>query len=187
MEKNDTNNDVPQAARPVETPSAQKTMSRRKIAALIIVLMVVFAAALAYDRTHQNNNALTQLTKPAVDGNQARTAIEESVTGVADKVSPSVVSIVTNVTQQTYFGTYSSEGAGTGIIVSSDGYILTNRHVVSDVKSVKVITTDGTTYENVDVLGVDPLNDVAFLKIKDANGLVAATLGDSSTVRGRNR
>lgn len=183
MDKNDTSSNTPQVARPIAVPVRQKTMSRRKIAALVMVLVVVFIAALMYDRTHQNNNALTPLSKPAVDGNQARTAIEESVTGVADKVSPSVVSIVTNVTQQSYFGTYSSEGAGTGIIVSSDGYILTNRHVVSDAKSVKVITTDGTTYENVTVLGLDPLNDVAFLKINDASGLTAAQLGDSSTVR----
>lgn len=167
---------------PVAAIGTNNNLPRRKIAALVMLLVIVFAGALLYDRSHTNNTRAS-LDKPAVDGNQTRTAIEESVTSVADKVSPSVVSIVTNITQQSYFGAYNSEAAGTGIIVSADGYILTNKHVVSDAKSVQVVTADGTTYENVTVLGTDPLNDVAFLKIKDASSLPAATLGDSSTVR----
>ncbi len=184
MMENNSPESVPRVKMDAQVPGAQKhTMTRRKIVALIAVLVVVFAGALLYDRTH-SNGTLTQLNKPAVDGNQVRTTTEESVTSVADKVSPSVVSIVTNITQQSYLGTSSSgQAAGTGIIVSTDGYILTNKHVVSDAKSVQVITADGTTYDNVAVLGTDPLNDVAFLKIKDASGLAAVTLGDSATVR----
>lgn len=166
-----------------QQPKRQGAMSRRKVAALVLVLAIVFGGALLYDRTHSNGGLATQLDKPAVDGNKTLTAAEATVTSVSDKVSPSVVSIVTNITQQSYFGTTSGEAAGTGIIVSSDGYILTNKHVVSGAKSVQVITADGTTYDNVTVLGTDPLNDVAFLKIKDASGLAAVTLGDSSTVR----
>ena len=183
MEKQDSENITMSTPDAVASSNHSASKSRRKIVALIIVFVMVFIGAVVYDRMRTANVAVTQLDKPGVDGNQTRTAMEESVTSVADKVSPSVVSIVTSTTQRTLFYDYDTQAAGTGIIVSSDGYILTNKHVVSDVKSVQVVTADGTTYDNVDVLGTDPLNDVAFLKIKDAKDLAAATLGDSSTVR----
>ena len=181
MEKQSPDNESVNRTQLTQTIQS-KNLSPRKVVALVIVLVVVFVGALLYDRA-RGNTSLTPLAKPVVDGNLSRTATEETVTSVADKVSPSVVSIVTNTTQQSYFGTYSAQAAGTGIIVSSDGYILTNKHVVSDAKTVQVITADGTTYDGVSVLGTDPLNDVAFLKIKDASNLPAVTLGDSSTVR----
>lgn len=181
MEKQSPDNESVNRTQLTQTIQS-KNLSPRKVVALVIVLVVVFVGALLYDRA-RGNTSLTPLAKPVVDGNLSRTATEETVTSVADKVSPSVVSIVTNTTQQSYFGAYSAQAAGTGIIVSSDGYILTNKHVVSDAKTVQVITADGTTYDGVSVLGTDPLNDVAFLKIKGVNNLPAVTLGDSSTVR----
>lgn len=108
----------------------------------------------------------------------------EVVADVAETVSPSVVSIVTeSVAESGFFGPTAQEGAGTGIIISSDGYVLTNKHVIPDgVRSVSVVLPTGKTYENVTVIGRDPLNDIAFLKIKDVSGLTAAKLGDSSTM-----
>ena len=117
-----------------------------------------------------------------VDGNSAN-FVEESIASVADKVSKSVVSIVTSVTATNYFGqSYDSAAAGTGIIVTSDGYVLTNKHVINGAKKVTVVLADGTTYEDVEVVATDSLNDVAFLKIKDVSDLAAATLGDSKTI-----
>ena len=110
---------------------------------------------------------------------------------VVKNVSPSVVSI--NVTSQNTYsdwffgsGTTGSESAGTGIIISEDGYIVTNKHVIpTNARSVNVTLSDGTVYENVEVIGRDPRTsvDIAFLKIKDAKGLTPAKLGDSSSVR----
>ncbi len=128
-----------------------------------------------------NNNM--QPLNPTYDGNKAKTVEEQSVMGVTEKVSPSVVSIVTNIRTQSYFGMQDAQAAGTGIIVSKDGYILTNKHVISGASSVQVITVDGTTYNSVAVVGVDPLNDVAYLKVPGVNNLPPAELGDSSTVR----
>lgn len=103
---------------------------------------------------------------------------------VAERVSPSVVSIVTEINNDTPFGNFSNEGAGTGIIISKDGYVLTNKHVIPEnATSVSVVQSDGTLYENVSVVGRDPLNDIAFLKINDVNDLVAAELGDSGKVQ----
>ncbi len=124
---------------------------------------------------------LTFLSSSA-DGNSAN-FVEGSIADVAEKVSKSVVSIVTSTKTTDFFGkSYSSAAAGTGIIVSSDGYILTNKHVISGASTVTVVLDDGTTYENVNIVATDPLNDVAFLKIENVSDLTAATLGDSKTI-----
>jgi serine protease Do len=110
----------------------------------------------------------------------------EVVAEVAKSVSPSVVSIVANIQteQGGFFGTSAEqEGAGTGIIISKDGYVVTNKHVVPDGTSqVAVVASDGTRYENVTVVGRDPLNDLAFLKIAGVRDLPVAALGDSSAM-----
>lgn len=137
-----------------------------------------------------------------VDGNNSQPISQASQTqivssesdlnaNIAKNVSPSVVSI--NVTSETTYnnwffgsGTTNSESAGTGIIISEDGYVITNKHVIpANATSVTVTLSDGTVYENVSVVGRDPRSsvDIAFLKIKDAKGLVPAKLGNSSSVR----
>lgn len=116
------------------------------------------------------------------DGNSAN-FVEGSIAEIADKVSASVVSIVTSTKTRNFFGQdYESAAAGTGIIVTNDGYVLTNKHVINGATSINVVLDDGTTYENVDLVTTDPLNDVAFLKIKDVSNLTPATLGDSKTL-----
>ncbi len=107
------------------------------------------------------------------------------ITEIAKEVSPSVVSItVETTTTNPYFSRdFTQSGAGTGIILTEDGLILTNRHVVPEnVSSVMIVLSDGTSYEDVEVVDRDVFNDLAFLQIKDVNGLKAATLGDSSEV-----
>ncbi|HET9412417.1 MAG TPA: trypsin-like peptidase domain-containing protein [Candidatus Saccharimonadales bacterium] len=109
----------------------------------------------------------------------------EIVSDVFKKVSPSTVAITTESisTSQRYLAPRVSEGAGSGIIVSKDGYVLTNKHVVPNGTSkVSVVTSDGTQYDNVRLVGRDPSNDIAFLKIDGATDLPAATIGDSSQV-----
>lgn len=75
---------------------------------------------------------------------------------------------------------YKVTGAASGIIISEDGYIVTNAHVVEGADTVKVALNDGTEYE-AKVLGYAKDNDIAVCKI-DATGLNAATFGDSDTV-----
>ena len=133
---------------------------------------------IALERT---NTPITFLGS-GTDGNSANFT-EGSIADIANKVAKSVVSIVTSTKTTNYFGMdYSGTAAGTGIIVTEDGYVLTNKHVINGANKVTVILDDGTTYEDVEVVAVDPLNDIAFLKIKDASNLTAATLGDSKTI-----
>lgn len=110
--------------------------------------------------------------------------VEESsaIIDASNKVSASVVSITEKKTVQSAFGDYTAEGAGTGFIITSDGLILTNKHVVSDTTAAyTVVTQDGTVYD-AKVQSLDSVNDLAVMKI-DARGLTAVELGDSDQLK----
>lgn len=118
------------------------------------------------------------------DGNTTVTAEESSIAAVAEKVGPSVVSIVTQTQSNSYFGgATTGEAAGTGIVVSKDGYVMTNNHVLESATKVSVVDSEGQRYEDVTIIGRDPLNDVAFLKISSDHEFTPASLGNSSTIR----
>jgi serine protease Do len=113
--------------------------------------------------------------------------LEESsaIIGVAEKLAPSVVNIRTETDVVNIFGQVLSvrEGAGTGIIVSESGLILTNKHVIDEtVDRIEVILQDGRKLENVRVLSRDPFIDVAYLEVKGESNLKVAELGDSDQV-----
>ncbi|MFA6422960.1 MAG: trypsin-like peptidase domain-containing protein [Patescibacteria group bacterium] len=98
---------------------------------------------------------------------------------VVKNVKPSVVSITTSQNVQDYFGqTYEQTGGGTGFIITSDGLIVTNKHVVESGSKFTVVTNDGQSYP-AEVKAIDPSNDLAVIKI-DAKGLPVVNLGDSS-------
>ncbi len=105
---------------------------------------------------------------------------------IYDQALQQVVGIRTEVTMTNFFGMTSSGAvSGSGFIISDDGYILTNYHVVENAHDadldIEVMTYDGTEY-NAKIVGVEPNNDVAVLKI-DATGLSAALLGNSDDLR----
>ncbi len=157
---------------------------RMKVFIAIAILLVLLGAGVGigywWAQAHPTTTPRQQLNS---DGNKLTTATEDTIAAIADKVSPGVVSIVTNVTTRTLFGPTQAEAAGTGIVVSRDGYILTNKHVVNGANTIEVVMADGTTYSSVELVGTDPLNDVAFLKVNGVDNLSPAELGDSSTVR----
>ena len=115
-------------------------------------------------------------------------ATEESSNGawIYSLALDQVVGITTDVTYTNFFGqTSSSAVSGSGFIISENGYILTNYHVIEYAYegdlAVTVMTYDGTKYEAA-IVGVESANDVAVLKI-DADNLNAATLGDSDAIQ----
>ncbi len=97
-----------------------------------------------------------------------------------DNVS-STVGITIKGQAMTYYGITTYEGAGSGFIISSDGYILTNYHVIEDSSEVSVETFDGSVYD-AEVIGYDESNDIAVLKI-DAENLKPVVIGDSGSLR----
>ncbi len=162
------------------------TGARRANWALIlsIIALVLGGAGCALGWLAYNRSGTSEVISmfQGQDGNSANFQ-EGSIAEIADRVSPSVVSILTAVESSDWFGrTVESAAAGTGVIVSADGYILTNKHVVDGAKTISVVLDDGTSYEGVKIAATDPNNDIAFLKIADASGLTPATLGDSKTL-----
>ncbi len=111
--------------------------------------------------------------------------LEESsaITDVAQKVSPAVVSISANSQVQQWFGgSTTATSAGTGFIITSDGLIVTNKHVVaSDSAEYKVFLADGRDFVAT-VIDRDPLNDLAIIKI-EADSLPTVELGDSKELK----
>ena len=162
--------------------------SRSFFKALAITISVLALAGISavsgilIQRYIYNNASQTSISSTE-DGNAIATPEQESIASVAEKVAPSVVSIVTKVTASSFYGTTSQEGAGTGIIVSESGYIMTNNHVVDGASTVSVVDSSGELYEKVTVVGRDPLNDIAFLKINADKKFTPAVLGNSATLR----
>lgn len=158
---------------------------------IIVVFAVALLAGMGGGWLIANNND----SKPSLD-QQKKIVTSQSnlISEIAKTVGPSVVSINLNITDNSSGGFFGYSGgtaqaAGTGIILTTDGVIVTNRHVVPEGSSnVAVTLSDGTEYKDVEVLGrtseTDSL-DVAFLKIKDTNGkkLTPASIGDSSNLQ----
>lgn len=106
-----------------------------------------------------------------------------TVAAVAKKAMSSVVGITTVGVQQDFFGARDVEGVGSGIIVDSNGYILTNSHVVNDgnSKSITVLFENGEKVEGKTIWN-DPVLDLAIVKV-ETTGLPTATLGDSDELQ----
>lgn len=103
------------------------------------------------------------------------------VKAVAKKCSPSVVEIMTeSVSTHSFFSNAISSGAGSGVILTKDGYIVTNHHVIDGANKVKVTTSDGKTYD-AKLIGTDQSSDLAVIKI-EAENLTPAVQGQSSSL-----
>ncbi len=148
-------------------------------------------AALEDARTEQ---ALERITEAAAAGSadsaQTATAVKNdsaalTASAIYAQACSQVVGVTTEVTYTNFFGMNSSSAvSGTGFIVSEDGYILTNYHVIElaaqNDKDVNVILYDGTRY-TASIVGYEKYNDVAVLKI-DANGLKPVSFGNSDSL-----
>lgn len=118
-------------------------------------------------------------TLPAVGGSSTpnSTAVPADAAAVAAKVTPGIVDINTKLQYQ------SASAAGTGMVLTGSGEILTNNHVVNGATTISVtIPSTGRTY-SATVVGTDPTEDVAVIQLKGASGLKTIPLGDSNSVK----
>jgi putative serine protease PepD len=152
----------------------------RLLAAVVAVAALLASAvgggllALALDDDDDTTPATTSFdAEPSSDDSDAPAA-DEPLSQAAAEVLPSVVSIAVDA------GPLS--GGGSGIVISSDGQILTNNHVAAPAAesgNLEVTFSDGTTAE-AEIVGRDPATDLAVIQAQDVDGLVPATLGSSS-------
>ncbi len=171
--------------------SSNKDVSSKLAVPLLVVLVSLSAGfgggwlgAKSYDKTGG--------TGVYENGQEIESNRGQLINEIAERVGPSTVSInvVGSATQQSIFGftqEFQTASAGTGVIISEEGDIITNRHVVPEgTDAVSITLSDGTVLDNVEVVGRTPSDDpldIAFLKITDLEGhdVTPASLGDSST------
>lgn len=108
---------------------------------------------------------------------------ELSTVDISKKVGPSVVGITSQIqSAMSIFGTTTtSEGSGSGIIISSDGYVVTNNHVVDGASKVTVTLNTGSEYD-AKIIGKDEKTDLAVIKFEPKEAITVAELGDSTKV-----
>ena len=148
----------------------------------IILLSGIVGFGAGYAGSHLSHNTNVTIQQQTNKSNSGTIQVSD-VSDIVEKCKDSVVEITTESVSSgnSIFGQYVSQGAGSGVIISEDGYIVTNNHVVSGATSLKVTTTDGTEYD-ASVVGKDSQTDLAVIKV-DANNLQAATLGDSDILQ----
>ena len=148
----------------------------------IVLLSGIVGFGAGYAGSHLSHNTNVTIQQQTNKSNSGTVQVSD-VSDIVEKCKDSVVEITTESVSSgnSIFGQYVSQGAGSGVIISEDGYIVTNNHVVSGATSLKVTTTDGTEYD-ASVVGKDSQTDLAVIKV-DANNLQAATLGDSDILQ----
>lgn len=160
------------------------------LATSIITSAVSFQLFRYYsDNTSQDSSETVSLNDSAGTGSQSSDVDQIShnqdgtltIAEINRKVSPSVVFIGTTYKSAGFFGqTETTSGAGSGIILTSGGYILTNNHVIDSAETITVKLYSGESYE-AKLVGADSQSDLAVIKI-DAKNLKSAELGDSSKI-----
>ena len=191
----------PQQAQPPK-PKKKKKFNGGRVArsavALVLAAAMGFAGGFVGAKYGGSGKVVIQQAAPsaASDSSTGNSGADSTITAasssgssltteqVADMVSPSVVVITTEqvvYSQWSWYGQSQVEsGAGSGVIISSDGYILTCAHVVDGASSITV-TIDDKDY-TATLVGEDTTSDVAVIKI-DATGLTPATVGDSDNLK----
>lgn len=162
----------------------------KKTLALIIAACLVlsclfgvggaFIASSVVNKPVAESPSVTEETGNSSSGFDLENATGSNMTvkEISEAVKNSVVEIRTEqASGDSWLEEYVTEGAGSGVIISKDGYIMTNNHVISNANKITVTTADDKSYE-ASLVGTDPTNDVAVIKVK-ANNLVPVTFGNS--------
>ncbi|MFD5233069.1 S1C family serine protease [Streptomyces qaidamensis] len=163
----------PPAYAPAHAPHSKKR--GRGPFALIAAVAIVAAAigggtAYGIQELTGNDTVASSSTSTAV----VPSSQKGTVAGVAKAVSPSIVEISAD--------SNAGSSTGSGVIITSGGEIVTNNHVVAGASQIKATTSDGKSY-TAKVVGTDSKKDLALIKLENASGLKAATLGDSAGIQ----
>ena len=162
-----------------------------KLLSIALLLSVGFASGSIYSTFTQvkfaNNsdslavNSSNVTNSTFIPSNSEKNSLytQTSLAGIVEKTANSVVEITQYTTTQSYFNSsYTSEGNGSGVIISDDGYILTNNHVINGAEKISVRLRNGEEYDAT-LIGKDSKTDIAVIKI-EADNLTPAIIADSS-------
>ncbi|MFC8350884.1 S1C family serine protease [Streptomyces sp. NPDC057280] len=156
---------------PVPSPKKRARGPFALLAAVAIVAAAIGGGtAYGIQELTGNDTVASSSTSTNVVPSSAR----GTVSGVAKAVSPSIVEINATLSN--------GSSTGSGVIISSDGEIITNNHVIAGASSIKVSTSNGKEY-TAKVVGTDSKKDLALIKLENASGLTPATLGNSDGVQ----
>lgn len=165
----------------------------QKLVASVLFLSIGFAVGNIYSVSKQEQSKIATLSPsssilttsnsnivntptPIINDSSAL-----SISDIASMNSNSVVEItISTTTTNMFLGNYTSTGSGSGVIISSDGYILTNNHVIAGAEKINIRLHDGTEYEAT-VVGSDSRTDIGIIKV-EATNLKPVTIGNSANL-----
>ncbi|MFB7784269.1 S1C family serine protease [Streptomyces vinaceus] len=163
----------PVAPAPAEGP-AHAARAKRPVALLAAVALAAAVIGGGTAAGVQQLLAGQERSGGGINGTNVSQSSTGTVSGVAEQVSPSVVRIDTR--------TGSGQGTGSGVVVTADGEIVTNNHVVDGATEIQVTMSDGKKY-TAKTVGTDPGKDLALIKVQGASGLKPAKLGNSDNLK----
>lgn len=188
----------PNEQRPLENSGVKNKTKKNKnshpvlysviASSMICILGISIIGGIVISRTSGNNRFSSNIQ---IDDGREKTDIGSvitptdgelmSVSAINESVGPSVVGILSRSTLNGFLNKETDIGSGSGVIISKDGYIITNNHVVENASNLTVVLHDGTEYP-ASLVGTDSRTDLAVVKI-NADNLSAAVLGDSNAVK----
>lgn len=189
------NSYVNPAGKKKKAPKAKKEKKAVRVSALVLTVSLLASAVLGFGGgmvanyvngrgSGGNGMTINKVVTTAEETNS--TTGEMSTSDIVAATKNSVVEITTEIVKTgSFLQQYIESGAGSGVIISENGYIVTNNHVIEDASSITVTLADGTSY-SAKLVGTDADLDVALIKI-DATGLDPAEIGDSSATQAGNK
>lgn len=139
---------------------------------------VLEASTSEEDSSTDDNSVIRSKT---IDVTTNSTSTEMTPQDVYENYVNAVVLVYNQGTTSTYWGQAESQSSGSGMIISKDGYVITNNHVVEGAEKLTVMTTSGEEYDAT-VIGADEVNDVALLKIEGDEDFPTVSIGDSDQI-----
>lgn len=145
-----------------------------------ITIVLFWSSLWVYERFISPNKTGSRQDVLAQNSTAKLSSEEKSTIQIYRSVSPAVVNITTMALSYDYFhNPVPTQGSGSGVILTRDGYILTNNHVIEGAKHLEVTLINSKSYR-AELVGTDPSSDLALLKIKEDEPLPYVKLGDSS-------
>ncbi|MFG3177894.1 S1C family serine protease [[Kitasatospora] papulosa] len=167
---------APQPLPAADTPKPERRVKRplALLAAVAIAAAAVGGGTATLIGELAGGSSGSSGSSGVVSGTTVSQSSAGTVSGVAAAVSPAIVEISATSS--------SGEATGSGVVITADGEIVTNNHVISGASKIEVALSTGKTY-TADVVGTDADKDLALIKLQGASGLKTASLGDSSSVK----